>query len=592
MPTDVLDLTAGSQSIPIRTSDKSLNMTNAKGIALLAFSLFVIFASSYMLLVGLKASETAADQIQQTLDVNSELISIGRGIASAESAQRGYLLTSNVSHLGPYYEAMRSVQNNINKLQRIVDDNPQQLAHASVLFKLIEQRSKELSEPVLLQSQGDVVGAREAVSRNGREAISRNLNARIAEMQQVEEQLLQERLRTSDEARHSVRLAFLLSTLCIIILVAVIYIIVRRELRRRGAAAIQFGELAERLHESALSSSRERNEVVLLNEAVSYMQSCDSFDEIAGCADELLQNLFPGKSGAIYVTAASRNRLDRVTGWGDLSMPDHMAPSDCWGLRRGQMHDRFITRGAPACDHCTHETNHIDTLCIPLVAQGETIGLIVLSAKPKADIQEENVSRLADMVARQIGLTLANLQLRENLSEQTIRDPMTNAFNRRYLDVVAEKEMARAARHGRSLSVAMIDVDHFKRFNDTHGHQAGDAALVAVSKYLQQNSRDTDWLFRYGGEEFLLLLTDVTDLEAYGRLDELRRGIADLAISYEGRALPSVTMSAGLAAFPGQFKTFEELVSAADEALYMAKQGGRNRVQSTPGETLRLAVVE
>nr|WP_252926205.1 GGDEF domain-containing protein [Aliihoeflea sp. 40Bstr573] len=172
--------------------------------------------------------------------------------------------------------------------------------------------------------------------------------------------------------------------------------------------------------------------------------------------------------------------------------------------------------------------------------------------------------------------------MRETLKEQSIRDPLTGVFNRRYLEAVAAKEIAHANRSGRPLAVAMLDVDHFKRFNDLHGHGAGDAALVAVCGYLKANMREGDWIFRYGGEEFVLLLRDADHADAEAKIAELREGISAISLELGGNSLPSITASIGVAVFPDHGMTMDALLEGADAALYEAKSGGRNRVSFAP----------
>lgn len=189
----------------------------------------------------------------------------------------------------------------------------------------------------------------------------------------------------------------------------------------------------------------------------------------------------------------------------------------------------------------------------------------------------ERQERIVELVARQIAVTIANLNLRETLKEQSIRDPLTGAFNRRYLEVVAEKEMKHARRNGHELAVVMFDVDHFKRFNDVHGHPAGDRVLVSLSEFVQASIRDSDWFFRIGGEEFVLLLRESSRADAERRVREICDGIARLDMTLDGRPLPRVTISLGIAMFPEHGETLGSLLEQADKALYASKQAGRNR---------------
>jgi diguanylate cyclase (GGDEF)-like protein len=187
--------------------------------------------------------------------------------------------------------------------------------------------------------------------------------------------------------------------------------------------------------------------------------------------------------------------------------------------------------------------------------------------------------QLADTVARQIALALANLSLREQLQQQAIRDPLTGLHNRRYLDETLPRELQRAGRQGQPVGVIMLDIDHFKRFNDTYGHDAGDTLLRVAGDFLQQHTRGDDIACRYGGEEFTLVLPGASLADTQQRAEELRAGIQSLNVAHQGQPLDKVTASLGIAIFPAHGSTAEVLVSAADQALYQAKRNGRNRVE-------------
>jgi diguanylate cyclase (GGDEF)-like protein len=168
--------------------------------------------------------------------------------------------------------------------------------------------------------------------------------------------------------------------------------------------------------------------------------------------------------------------------------------------------------------------------------------------------------------------------LHERLQEQAIRDPLTGLFNRRYLDETLEHELARAKRDGYALSLAMIDVDHFKTINDTYGHPAGDEVLKALGSLLQAQAREGDIVCRYGGEEFVLVSPRLPLNTALERVEQWRASLAGLRVRHGELAL-SVTCSAGLATYPDHAVTADALMICADQALYRAKALGRNRVE-------------
>ncbi len=223
-------------------------------------------------------------------------------------------------------------------------------------------------------------------------------------------------------------------------------------------------------------------------------------------------------------------------------------------------------------------------VCIPLVAHGDTLGILhlrhVRDGGDADQILELEVGHaLAEAVADHIALTLGNLRLREALRNQSIRDPLTGLFNRRYLLESMDRELSRARRDRYPLAFVIVDIDHFKRFNDTRGHDAGDAVLCALAETLQAGIRGGDIACRFGGEEFLAVLPGASLEAACRRAEELRASVQRLQVVYRGEALDPVTVSGGVAVYPEHGDSFELVFRAADTALYEAKRSGRNCVK-------------
>lgn len=194
----------------------------------------------------------------------------------------------------------------------------------------------------------------------------------------------------------------------------------------------------------------------------------------------------------------------------------------------------------------------------------------------------EEAARLAnDHLLTQLA---ENRRLEEALREQAVRDPLTTLFNRRYLDETLEREIARAIREGYPVCVAMIDVDHFKRLNDTYGHLAGDEMLKALADLLRAGARQEDIVCRFGGEEFAVILPRMPIDVGAKRANDWRDSFAAARVRF-GEFELQATLSAGIAAFPGHGKTRNELIDTADHALYRAKAFGRNRVVVANGLT-------
>ena len=195
------------------------------------------------------------------------------------------------------------------------------------------------------------------------------------------------------------------------------------------------------------------------------------------------------------------------------------------------------------------------------------------------DVTQRHLSELK--LAEALALSEERLRtissLHEQLREQALCDPLTGLYNRRYLDELFGRELARARRDGTPLSLALVDLDHFKQLNDQHGHLEGDDVLKGVARHLQMNLRGSDTVFRIGGEEFLLILPGVDAPQAYMRLQAICLGLAQQPITTRSGSR-QVTLSAGLASWPEQGRALDELLQVADVALYEAKRGGRNQV--------------
>jgi diguanylate cyclase (GGDEF)-like protein len=219
-----------------------------------------------------------------------------------------------------------------------------------------------------------------------------------------------------------------------------------------------------------------------------------------------------------------------------------------------------------------------------LLAQGETIGLLhIQGLKDCTPELAEPLQTLSVTVGDHISLALANIRLRETLHHQVVHDALTGLFNRRYLEETLEREIFRGRRKGVSLGLIMLDLDHFKRFNDTYGHEAGDNLLRTLGGFLEKHVRREDVACRYGGEEFVLILAEASQEIVCQRAEEIRREFPKVPVRYRGQALESVTLSLGVAMFPEHGATGRDVLRAADDAMYRAKAQGRDRVVVAEG---------
>jgi len=327
-----------------------------------------------------------------------------------------------------------------------------------------------------------------------------------------------------------------------------------------------------------------RREQLTLRRLRSYLMSALTRDEASAAVERFSTQLWPGATGAVYCSHLTEGYLERVAAWGNNSLEESFELRDCWAMRRAQPHYvRDATTELP-CEHITHRREALPSLCVPLIAQGRTLGLFHLrrlttGAKTAASAKSENsIVTLATMVAEDLSFALANMSLREAMHEQSIRDSLTGLLNRRFFEEFLIHELARAGRKTHQISVVVLDLDHFKRINDTYGHPAGDMVLRRVGPVLQANVRESDIACRIGGEEFLLLFAESTLPIAIQRAERIRQALREIPLTYEEKTLGPITASFGAAAYPDHGNTVEALFRAADEALYHAKRAGRDRV--------------
>jgi diguanylate cyclase (GGDEF)-like protein len=347
----------------------------------------------------------------------------------------------------------------------------------------------------------------------------------------------------------------------------------------------------EELSRQVAELTQHNLETVLLSKMNDFLQSSTNEAEAYSVISETAAQLFPEDSGGVFVLSASRDVLEAAVVWGALT-PANLVflPSECWAHRRGQSH--LVLSHEQRCRHVANDGHMY--VCLPLLAQGETLGVLhILDGAAKADEADEarmtEKCRLAKILADHIGLGIANLKLRITMRDLSIRDPLTGLFNRRYMEEALAQEQHRAKRNDTQMAVIMIDIDHFKVFNDTFGHDAGDAVLRELGAFFKKHVRGGDIACRYGGEEFILILSPSTAEGARQRAENIRENAALLSVRHSDRDLGAITLSLGVAIFSGQASGTAEVIKAADVALYQAKHSGRNQVvMFTPGTELKM----
>ena len=544
------------------------------------------------------------------------------GLRDAESGQRGYVLTRNPGYAQSFDRRVADSLRGFSNLVELTKDDPAQKARIQAFGSLLSERTELMRQPLELARQGRFDEAEAAiVGGRGFDSMSAVLLA-SQDFLNEERKLHAERIEAAEHRLEwGKRLALIGGPLIALFSLSVSVMVIRgirqpvrvitramtslgeghldqRVAERMGSR--EFNRLAQgynrmadrlaaasadqrrserelkRVHDELLSSSqvlRERGEVIeLLGGMAHRMQAARTEAELAQVIHAFVPRVLPGLPGALYAYNNSRNLLVPISTWGEHEGDgDAFAPDQCWALRRGQGHFVSEAGGDIVCDHVGDKDHAYH--CEPLLASGEVIGVLHLDGV----LDVESGFRIKVLVEN-IASAMVNHQLQRDLKEQTIRDPLTGLFNRRYMEEALALEVARSARSGAPLCVVMCDVDHFKRFNDEFGHDAGDLVLQAVAAELGHRFRDGDIVCRYGGEEFTIIAPGTTPEALLQRIETVRQAIAGISLRLRNQPLGSTSMSFGVACWrPGMDREGGAVLQAADAALYRAKREGRNR---------------
>ncbi|KFI09919.1 diguanylate cyclase [Vibrio coralliilyticus] len=320
------------------------------------------------------------------------------------------------------------------------------------------------------------------------------------------------------------------------------------------------------------------NEIELMHRLANMLAACNNMVEAQKIVSDVLPRILGNVNGSVSLMRASRNQLVTQLDWGEEWPGSRsFAPDECWSLRKGrvyQSNDEFHTL---SCEHMENVGDN-QTLCIPLTAHGNTIGIMHLYFGSSEVEIDEITEQLAFSVAEHLGLALANLSLQEKLRSQALSDPLTGLFNRRFFEQKLTEHAMNSATSEQPLSLLMLDLDHFKRFNDNFGHDAGDFVLKEISALLKRSVGDDEIACRLGGEELAVLLPQSNMKQATEFANTLCEAVRSLHLEHKGLSLGQLGVSIGVSTYPKPSSDMESLVKMADQALYMAKDLGRSRV--------------
>ncbi|MGH8709916.1 MAG: diguanylate cyclase [Burkholderiales bacterium] len=538
----------------------------------------------------LVAAHDVAAELHKTLKTADEVLQL---LTDAETGQRGYLITGEERYLEPYNVSVASIAKKLKQLNS--GHRAVAVQHLDSLNTLVNAKIGELNETIALRRKAGFEATVKTVPMDKGKASMDVIRHVIGEIVQQEKDLLANSNETAHMSSRNMYVAFAVGALLTMLLLASIFYTAYRDLSQRAQDQRALKDLHDRLENGTRLLQQREHEKVVLGQMSGVLQSCMNVKEAYNAIAQFGKRLFPGEAGVFFVMHDSREYLEASATWGEPEIGGPLfAPEDCWALRRGRLHLVDDPRIGLQCDHVKAAgVPQLPYLCVPMVVHSETVGLLHLqldmdSIRSEAAQRLDVIQQLAATFADQVALAVTNLRLRETLRQQSIHDPLTGLHNRRYLQEVMQRELARTERKKTILAVIILDVDHFKRFNDTYGHEAGDAVLRSLAQLIERQIRGSDIACRYGGEEFILVLPEASLSIARQRGELLREAAQSMHVTSSGQTLSPVSISLGLALFPQHGHTAEELIQAADAALYRAKQAGRNRlmIAEEPSKTV------
>jgi diguanylate cyclase (GGDEF)-like protein len=521
---------------------------------------------AWVIYADARNSVQPSDTVTHSQDVLLNLAGVSQQIDRVELDARLFRLTGDEEQLRAAQVATNSMNTLLLRLETLVGDNP-----------LEEQRAKQLTvaEDALTTAVNRMNGNSGSVRDEVMEC------RRILGLMQDEERSLLTRRQGEQQKRD---LFLMLRRITVIasgtVLILVLFGFLVRDVVRRGRFEDQISETNERLRLTVQRLEEQAWESRLLIAARDEVSLCLGVQQAEDVTVRYLEQLLPGTGGNMSIINNSRQALESVATWGGVDKVtfDGFQPESCCAVRSGRLRWRRLERSEV---HCTHFAGKAPEryICLPLTAHGETLGVVTVECPTpevaaQAELRESTLASLGEMAA----MAIAGLNLRQKLESQSIRDGLTGLFNRTFMEIALEREMNRAARQAKQVAVMMLDIDHFKQFNDTFGHEAGDVVLREVAETMRLGVRSEDIVCRYGGEEFVVIMPEITTRAGMERAELLRRMVSDLALRYRGQPLRQVTISIGVAMFPDHTDDADELLRSADHAMYAAKHKGRNRV--------------
>jgi diguanylate cyclase (GGDEF)-like protein len=554
----------------------------------------LLFYSYWMALHANRGTRRSLESIAQ----GEELL---RHVTEMHMGVRGFIFTQQASALAPYEQAAEAIPAELANLRDLESDSPLQVAEVDAIQNALTRWQADFANRTISRiNRGTPVEVPPLLAEGER---------RLAPVQQMLAKLLEEDHAENfaglrDEEQQMRRM--LVVALGVAFLVGIIVLLVTREVARllvqpvrqlieaservsRGDFRVslpapadnEFGILSLSFSHMTSALRQEREEMAALNRYSEAVTQCTSEGEICDHVLFAIRERFHPRQVIIFKLNPEENLLEAVATL--LPLPEELhdwpviaEPHNCKAVRTGRHFRVNDVSVEPPCPSKFVIPGEGSYYCGPLIAGGVIIGAVRVEGLK--DYWTPERESLLESYLSGAASALSNLRLLETTKQQANVDELTGLYNRRFLEEYARKLLAMARRKGQPLGIIMMDLDHFKEFNDVYGHEVGDRILRHFAKTATQAMREANLAARYGGEEFVVILPE-TDAQGCLRLGERIRLAVERMVVPSGteKPLPQVTVSLGIAVYPDHAQSLEELLQASDKALYESKRAGRNR---------------
>jgi diguanylate cyclase (GGDEF)-like protein len=543
-------------------------------------------------------SGRAVRRSEESLAGSEQLL---RQITDMYTSARGYVLLRDPALLTPYDQESPAVQEQLAHLRDLESDSPSQVADIDALQAEVRKWQVEWARPTIARvRRGEALDAAAVVADGERRMAA--LRGRVMDLLQSDK-LENEDVtnRTQLAMRHMLELGVGLSLLvgaALLFLTGVVTRMITQPVEQlieaseqvsRGdfqlslppPASNEFGVLSQSFAHMTTALRNEREDLAALNKFSEAVTQCTSEVEVYDHILHSLKERFQPQQVIIFILKSSENFLEAAASLVPLSetvraWPVIEEPHNCKAVRMGRPFRVNDVSIEPLCPANFLPPSSGSYFCGPLIAGGIIIGAVRLEGL-KDYWTPERVSLLEGYLSG-AATALSNLRLLQTMKQQANVDELTGIYNRRFLEDYARKLLAMASRKNTSVSLIMMDLDHFKSFNDLHGHEVGDRILRHFAKTMSLTMRETNLAARFGGEEFVVLLPDTNAKACLLVAERIRRAVERMIVpSGTDKPLPKITVSLGIAVYPEHGRSLEELLSASDKALYESKRLGRNR---------------